>query len=175
MYFHNFPEIAYDPTGSGNYNTIQDITTRIKVREWIINNGALFSKYIVSNGDTPEIVAFKEYGSTDYHWVVLLFNQIINNYYGWPLSRRNFDAFVNEKYTNPNGIHSYIIPQSSGGTWIDITVESDVVGATALTNMEYEEKIQDKKAKIRLLKKSYLLQFTNEFQRLVGQKVALSN
>ena len=94
MYFHNFPEIEYDPTGSGNYNTIQDITTRIKVREWIINNGALFSKYIVSNGDTPEIVAFKEYGSTDYHWVVLLFNQIINNYYGWPLSRRNFDAFV---------------------------------------------------------------------------------
>ena len=96
MYFHNFPEIAYDPTGSGNYNTIQDITTRIKVREWIINNGALFSKYIVSNGDTPEIVAFKEYGSTDYHWVVLLFNQITNNYYGWPLSRRNFDAFVND-------------------------------------------------------------------------------
>ena len=175
MYFHNFPEIEYDPTGSGFFNTIQDITTRIKVREWIINNGALFSKYIVSNGDTPEIVAFKEYGSTDYHWVVLLFNQIINNYYGWPLSRRNFDAYVNSKYTNPNGIHSYTIPQSSGGTWIDITVESDVVGATALTNMEYEEKIQDKKAKIRLLKKSYLLQFTNEFQRLVGQKVALSN
>ena len=175
MYFHNFPEIEYDPTGSGFFNTIQDITTRIKVREWIINNGALFSKYIVSDGDTPEIVAFKEYGSTDYHWVVLLFNQIMNNYYGWPLSRRNFDAFVNDKYANPYGIHSYTIPQSSGGTWIDITVESDVVGATALTNIEYEEKIQDKKAKIRLLKKSYLLQFTNEFQRLVGQKVALSN
>ena len=173
MYFHNFPEIEYDPTGSGFFNTIQDITTRIKVREWIINNGALFSKYIVSNGDTPEVVAFKEYGSTDYHWVVLLFNQITNNYYGWPLSRRNFDAFVNSKYTNPNGIHSYTIPQSSGGTWIDITVESDVVGATALTNMEYEEKIQDKKAKIRLLKPSYLQQFSNEFQRLLGQKRAL--
>ena len=107
------------------------------------------------------------------HWVVLMFNQIINNYYGWPLSRRNFDAFINSKYTNPYGIHSYIIPQSSGGTWIDITVESDVVGATAVSNIEYEEKIQDKKAKIRLLKPSFLQQFSNEFQRLLGQKRVL--
>jgi len=175
MYFHNFPEIEYDPTGSGFYNTIQDITTRIKVREWIINNGALFSKYIVHDGDTPEIVAFKEYGSTDYHWVVLLFNQIINNYYGWPLSRRNFDAYVNSKYDNPYGVHHYEISQSSGGDWVKIFVESDVVGAEAVTNMAYEEQIQNKKSKIRILKRSYLLQFTNEFQRLVGQKVALSN
>lgn len=175
MYFHNFPEIEYDPTGSGFYNTIQDITTRIKVREWIINNGALFAKYIVMDGDSPEIVAYKEYGSTDYHWVVLMFNQIINNYYGWPLSRRNFDAYINEKYSNPYGVHHYEISQSSGGDWVKIFVESDVVGAEPITNMEYEEQIQNKKSKIRILKKSYLLQFTNEFQRLVGQKQALSN
>ena len=54
-------------------------------------------------------------------------------------------------------------------------MESDVVGAEAVTNMAYEEQIQNKKSKIRILKRSYLLQFTNEFQRLVGQKVALSN
>ena len=173
MYFHNFPEIEYDPTGSGNYNTIQDIITRIKVREWILNNGALFSKYIVKDGDTPEIVAFKEYGSTDYHWIVLLFNQITNNYYGWPLNRRNFEAYINDKYTNPYGVHHYEISQSSGGDWVKIFVESDVVGATAITNMEYEEQIQNKKSKIRLLKPSFLQQFSNEFQRLLGQKRAL--
>ena len=56
MYFHNFPEIKYDPEGSGFFNTIQDITTRIKVREWIINNGALFSKYIVNNLHTHNLL-----------------------------------------------------------------------------------------------------------------------
>ena len=167
MYFHNFPEIEYDPTGSGFFNTIQDITTRIKVREWIINNGALFSKYIVSNGDTPEIVAFKEYGSTDYHWVVLLFNQIMNNYYGWPLSRRNFDAFVNDKYENPQAVHHYEIIQSSGDQTVKIKVKSTVVGATAVTNLEYEQDIQNNKKQIKLLKPTYLGQFKAEFQELL--------
>ena len=50
------------------------------MREWIINNGALFSKYIVSNCDTPEIVAYNIYGDSTYHWILLLFNQIINTF-----------------------------------------------------------------------------------------------
>ena len=148
MYFHNFPTTSYDPTGSGFTNQIQDILIRIKVRDWILNNGALFSKYIVQAGDRPEIVAFKIYGDVQYTWVILMFNQIINSYYGWPLSRRNFDAFVNNKYTDPYAINHYEIDQESGGSWIKITVElADHPTATAVTNMEYEENIQDKLSK----------------------------
>ena len=45
MYFNDFPKIEYDCTGNGNFNIIQDITTRVKVRKWIRSKGAIFSKY----------------------------------------------------------------------------------------------------------------------------------
>ena len=171
MYFNPFPTISYDPTGSGYTNKIKDITTRVKVKQWVRNKAALFAKYDVIDGMTPEMVAFYLYDNAELHWVVLMFNEITNSYYGWPLSRRNFDAFVSNKYTNPQGVHHYEIIQTSGDQTVKIKVESDVAGATAVTNMEYEATIQDKKKQIRVLKPEYLNQFIREFQDLVRKKV----
>ena len=112
MYFNDFPTIDYDCTGDGITEKIQDITTRVAVRKWIREIGPIFSKYDVSDGETPEMVAATVYGNVNNHWVVLIFNQITNTYYGWPLSRRKFDAFVNNKYANPNATHHYEITQS---------------------------------------------------------------
>ena len=171
MYFNPFPTISYDPTGSGYTNTIKDITTRVKVKQWVRNKAAMFAKYDVSDAMTPEMVAFYLYDNAELHWVVLLFNEITNTYYGWPLSRRDFGAFVENKYENPQAIHNYEITQSSGDQSIKINVESDVVGATAVSNLQYEQAIQDKKKQIRVLKPEYLNQFIREFQDLVRKKV----
>ena len=167
MYFNDFPTIAYDCTGDGTTETIQDITTRIAVRKWIREIGPLFSKYDVADAETPEMVAATVYGSVHDHWIVLLFNEITNTYYGWPLSRRNFDAFVNNKYENPQAVHHYEITQSSGNQRVKINVMSTVPGATAVSNLQYEQAIQDKKKQIRILKPTYLGQFKAEFQELL--------
>ena len=171
MYFHFFPTTTYDPTGSGFTNEIQDIMVRVKVRDWSKNNGALFQKVVVSEGDTPEITAFKAYGDVKFTWVVLLFNQVINSYYGWPLSRNNFMEYINSKYTNPNGIHHYEISQQSGGTWKKIVVElADHPDATPVTNIEYEQAKQEKLREIRILQPNFLRQFVAEFKTLVQEK-----
>ena len=167
MYFNDFPTINYDCTGDGITEKIQDITTRIAVRKWIREIGPLFSKYDVSDAETPEMVASTVYGSVHDHWVVLLFNEISNTYYGWPLSNRNFYAFVNDKYENPEATHHYEITQSSGNQTVKIKVMSTVAGATAVSNLQYEEAIQNKKKQIRILKPTYLGQFKAEFQELL--------
>ena len=167
MYFNDFPTIDYDCTGDGITEKIQDITTRVAVRKWIREIGPIFSKYDVSDGETPEMVAATVYGNVNNHWVVLIFNEITNTYYGWPLSRRKFDAFVNNKYANPNATHHYEITQSSGNQTKKIKVMSTVTGATAVTNIEYEQAIQDNKKQIRLLKPTYLGQFKAEFLELL--------
>ena len=148
MYFNYFPLIKYDCSGNGNFITIQDIMTRIKVINYIRLNGALFAKHSVKDGWTPEMVSQDIYVSSTFHWVLLLFNEIINTYYDWPLSVRNFQKFVTDKYTDPNAINHYEVSQSSGGNWVKITVESDFPGATAVTNIEYEATLQDKKREI---------------------------
>ena len=171
MYFNPFPTISYDPTGSGYTNTIKDITTRVKVKQWVRNKAAMFAKYDVVDAMTPEMVAFYLYDNAELHWVVLMFNEITNSYYGWPLSRRNFDAFVNSKYENPLATHHYEITQSSGDQSVKINVESTVVGSTPVSNLQYEQAIQNKKKQIRVLKPEYLSQFIREFQDLVRKKV----
>ena len=169
MYFNDFPQIKYDCTGNGNFTTIQDIMTRIKVRDYIKNNGSIFAKYSVPDGETPEMVAFFLYKDVAYHWIILLFNQIINTYYDWPLSTRNFQRYVSNKYSNPDAVNHYEVSQSSGGDWVKITVESDFPGAVPVSNLEYEAAKQDKIREIRILKPEFLGQFKTEFAQLLEE------
>ena len=169
MYFNDFPQIKYDCTGNGNFTTIQDIMTRIKVRDYIKNNSSIFAKYSVPDGETPEMVAFFLYKDVAYHWIILLFNQIINTYYDWPLSTRNFQRFVSNKYSNPDAVNHYEVSQSSGGDWVKITVESDFPGAVPVSNLEYEAAKQDKIREIRILKPEFIGQFKAEFAQLLEE------
>ena len=169
MYFNAFPIIPYDSIGDYNFKDVTNLLRRVKLRAKIKANTMLFDTYDVKDGETPEMIAFKLYGDVSFHWVVLLFNQIINTYYDWPLSVHNFQRFVTNKYADPNGIHHYQISQSSGGDWVKIKVESDVAGAVAVTNIEYEATLQDKKRQIRILQPKFLGQFKAEFSDLLEE------
>ena len=62
--------------------------------------------------------------------------------------------------------------QSSGPTTsIDdshlIEVNSDAVGASSLTNLEYERRLEDNKSLVKILGRQYLSQFVEEFSKLV--------
>ena len=113
-YFDKFPLLVYDAKGQGNYKLVTDILRRVKMRSAIKDGAVLFDKYDVKNGENPEDVAFKWFGSADLHWVILLTNDITDAYYGWPLSDQDFEKYVTDKYANPQGIHHYEITQSSG-------------------------------------------------------------
>ena len=156
MYFSAFPTIKYDPTGSGYTSEIKDIMTRVTVKKWVRDKAAAFVEYGVPNGATPDQVAFYLYDDTEYHWIVLMFNEIIDTYYGWPLGKQNLERYVAEKYTDPGAVHHYEITQTSGDTRKKIKVMSTVAGATAVTNYEYEEKLNENKMQIRVLMPRFL-------------------
>ena len=178
QYFNEFPVINYNLSGvNGNTKEVTDIWRRVKVRSKIANNVALFDKFDVPEGDSPETVAYKVYGSADYVWVVCLLNNVVNRYYDWPLDEYNFQQYVADKYSNPAGIHHYEITQLSGRQTGDgpsdyshkLEVNSDVSGAQSVSNIEYERREQDKKRQIKLLQPNYLNNFIDEFKRLIVQ------
>jgi len=174
-YFEKFPKILYDIDNTKNYKLVTDILRRVKIREAIRDNAVLFDKYDVDSGDSPETVAYKIYGSVRYYYVILLLNNIKDRYYDWPLSYQAFESYVKDKYANPSGIHHYEITQSSGTTTSNgpddydylIEVNSTQPGAVAVTNYEYEQRLQDKKRQIKLLKPGFLKAFETEFEKLV--------
>ena len=170
MYFHPFPTIKYDPTGSGYTTEIKDIMTRVAVKKWVRDKAAAFVEYGVPNGATPDMVAFFLYDDTEYHWVVLMFYEILDSYYGWPLGVQDFERFVASKYTDPTDVHHYEIPQTSGNTRIKIKVMSSVASSVAVSNLEYEADLNEQKMQIRVLKPEFLNQFVREFTDLVREK-----
>ena|SRR5210317_296370 len=172
-YFSYFPQIYYDAVGDGNFKIVTNILRRVKVKQGLKEVGAFFDEYDVDSEMTPEILSEQVYGNQKYYWIILLFNEIKDRYYDWPLTASQFETYVNDKYDDINGIHHYEITQESGSTTsIDdshkIQVNSTVSGATAVTNYEYEERLQNKKRRIRLLKPEFLELFVEEFKTLAG-------
>jgi len=175
MFFSRFPKIAYDISGDNNYKLVTDILRRVKIKSAIRDNTSLFDKYDIQNGESPETVAYKIYGDAKYHWVILLLNDVTNRYYDWPLDNYAFEEYVKNKYTNPGAVHHYEKTQSSGRTTSNgpedyshkIEVNSDAVGAQAVSNYEYERRLQEQKRQIKLLDPAYLPSFEQEFNKLV--------
>ena len=88
MYFKDFPQFLYDFNyGNGVTKTtvVRDITRNVRFRTEILQNVTIYEEYDVIDGETPEIIAEKFYGSPEYHWVVMLANQKYDWTSDWPL------------------------------------------------------------------------------------------
>ena len=176
-YFSKFPLIAYDIKNNENYKLLPDILRRVKLRSTIKSGGMLFDTYDVKNGEKPEDIAFKWFGDPELHWIILMTNNVTDRYYGWPLNHVQLQDFLEDKYSNPDGIHHYEITKDSGRTTGQgpsdyshkVEVTSDTVNASSISNREYEEREQDKKRSIRLLNKSLVGDFIAEFDRLITE------
>ena len=174
MYFQNFPLIPYDSVGDGQYKLVTNLLKRVALRAKVRTNTLLFDTYNVQEGQTPEMIADKLYGDPNLHWIVMYVNNITDRYHQWPLTTPQFLAFLNDKYSNPDGLHHYEITQTSGDTTVTIDIGTDNTehsGATLITNREFEEKRQDTLRSIRLLDPAYVDQFVEEFENLMEASV----
>ena len=123
-YFNYFPKTFY--TSNNDVNGVEAITNiiaRFAFDSQLKENTSAFYPYQVQDSDTPEIIADKYYGNVEYHWVVLLFNNIIDPQFDWPLKNDTLIDYIDKKYT-ANG--SANTPAQSGLTWA--LSESNVQG-----------------------------------------------
>tara|TARA_R100001509_G_scaffold114420_1_gene69517 strand:- start:1684 stop:2211 length:528 start_codon:yes stop_codon:yes gene_type:complete len=171
-YFEMFPSILYSAKGDGKFTVMKDILSRVKLITKVKENILGFDYYDVKDGETPEMIAHKYYGDVNLHWVVMVTNDIIDYYEDWPMSVQRFEQFVFDKYDNPQGIHHYEITQTSGDTSVTIDVGmniTDYPSATAISNYQYEDKLQEKKRQIRLITPEYIDDFVKEFERKMNE------
>ena len=182
MYFDkNFPTIPYDSVGQGTFKDVKNLLRRVALRTKVKTNSLLYDTYDVKEGETPESVAFNLYDDAELHWVIMLVNDITDRYHQWPMRYSQVLQYVNDRYDDVNAVHHYEIAQTSGDTTTKIEVysnsalfsgDTDFYGtATAVTNLEYEESLQDQRRKIKLLDPQYLPQFISEFESLMGESI----
>jgi hypothetical protein len=156
-FFNYFPKTVYTAnTNSSGLDTVTNIISRFGFEKSLKENSAAFYKYSIQDSDTPEIIAHKYYDNSERHWIVLLFNDIIDPQFDWPLKYETFIKYVDKKYTangaanttvqtglawamNINNVHSYykvIKRTSADGTVIEEKLQVDAntyanVGATS--------------------------------------------
>ena len=182
-YFSQLPDFEYvsrlPDARISDYIPVKNLFKKGKLREDIIEQTAIFTKYKVRGNDRPDNVAQELYGDPNLDWVVLASNNILNVYDEWPMTQVNFENYLLDKYgtfTEINAIHHYEtteVKNKSGAvvvaaglevdsnfsvTYFDAAVEGydTKYPVTSVTNYDYEESLQDKRRNIFLLKPRYL-------------------
>jgi len=176
-YFSKFPLMAYDMKGDQNYKLLPDILRRVKLRTGIRTGSFLFDNYDVKDGERPEDIAFKLYGDAEYHWVVLMTNNVTDRYYQWPLTQPQFAEYLTDKYGagSEDAVHHYEKTQDSGPTSSRdsshlVECNSDDGDPAIISNRQYEQRKQDEYRQIRLLDPRYIGAFVEEFESLIKEE-----
>lgn len=140
MYFRNFPDIyyIYDINNQPQLKAVKDVTTNVRFRKQILENITIFDEYDVKEGETPEIVAHNVYGSSQYHWIIMLCNDIHDVREQWPLTGTQLLTSVSDKYnkfnvtswTYDDGVVTFTTPKHTLSVGVEITSS----GMTATTN-----------------------------------------
>ena len=198
-YFRNLPEFEYvnrtqRGRSEGDYSVVKNFFKRGKLREDIFQDITFFTKYIVQGDDRPDTVASKIYNDPTLDWLVLMANNIINVQSEWPMSQGDFHAYITNKYdeeTLYSGIHHYesrevkttdnsiIIPAGQRvGVAQSVSYYDDALGqhvratdiALPVTNFTHEEKLNNDKRNIFVLKASYLNLVFDDLEEIMEYK-----
>ena len=166
--------MAYDIAGNNTWKLLPNILRRVKLRSGLRTGSFLFDAYDVKEGERPEDIAYRVYGDTELHWVILMTNNITDRYYQWPLTQPQFQEHLKDKYGagNEDATHHYEITQTSGPTTSRdyshmVECNSDETNPTIISNREYENRKQDEYRQIRLLDPRFIDSFIEEFDNLI--------
>ena len=171
--FAALPSVSY---GGRNLRNILHRPKILDNLEFISPNN--FYPYVIKDEETIEQVAHYYYGSTDYIWLVMLCNEIIDPYFEWYMSTRRFTDYIVSKYGSVQAAQNLILHKKdqdgnlyAPDTSLALLAESSspVTTTPTLTEVDaytYEIEENEKRKHIILLDRSYLTQVDRELRNL---------
>ena len=96
-YFSKFNYVNYYFPDNKN-RVFKNLSTRLELLDKVKNDDTSFTNYYIKDGETPDIVSFKTYEKSEYHWCILLVNNIVNVYKEWPKTNQQLEDYLVEKY-----------------------------------------------------------------------------
>ena len=151
-YFNYLPNISLAtrpirfPWSSQQYETAKNIFRRFKISDAALDSLLYYKRYTVTDSDRPDLIAEKIYGDSDYDWIILLANNIINPYFDWPMSTPVLEDYIANKYEKPFDIKHYTTNEVKNANGDVVLPANQLVGedfykAPFWTN--YDEPLED--------------------------------
>ena len=91
-------KLIYGELDSHELKLVTDIFKRIQITLESKINKTAYYPYAIKESDTPEILAYNYYGSAEYHWLILLTNEMIDPNWDWPMNDIKFEKYLIAKY-----------------------------------------------------------------------------
>jgi len=163
MYFQNFPTIYYEfeIDGVKTLRSVVDVTQNVRIISDLLKNITLYDEYAIQEGDTPEIVSHKIYGSPLYHWIIMIANNRFNYLTDWPMTSGQFDEYVEKAYGSDLYATRYHINANG------YIVNSDEPGAQPISNYEHEYNLNESKRHIKIISPQLLSRIITQFDQLI--------
>jgi hypothetical protein len=168
MFFKAMPKISYK-TGDKTILT-KDIFRRVGL-DRKKNNKLAVNAYYIKDGETPDMLANNFYGSSKYHWILLIVNDIVSVNEEWPKNQELMFTYTESKYGIGNASldHHYRLTSD-----ISIIVDHDADAITdgtieAVSNLDYELQLNEEKRQIFVLKPEFLAEFIVSYKSLMAQ------
>jgi len=100
-YFTYFPKIDYDLDDNKQTKSIVDVFRFAKIiNNQTLDDISLYAFYDVNDGERPDHVSRRIYGSADYYWTFFLVNEEMKNLFtDWPMSYSQMEDHVNLNYS----------------------------------------------------------------------------
>ena len=192
-YFRNIPDFEYvsrnaDTKNISEYQKVKNLFKRGKLKNDIFNDLTYFTKYQIIGDERPDNVAYNVYNDETLDWVILLANNITNIQTEWPLDHQSYYNFLIDKYGSEeeiHGVHHYEtqqvrdtnrtiivpkglkVPKDYSIEFYDSRLDSYTTMSnitTEITNYTYENKIEENKRNIYVLKSAYLNVILNDME-----------
>jgi hypothetical protein len=164
MYFKDFPQFAYDFEIGGKTKVLllTDITRNVRFRKEVLSNIELYDEYDIQDGETPEIIAEKVYGNANYHWIIMLVNERFDYIGDFPMSYPQLTAYIQDKYGVGNEYNTHHYENEKG-----YIVDEYYVGKVAVSNHDYEERINEQKRRIKLVSPQLIDRVLKQFKDIL--------
>ena len=195
-YFKYIPDFDYvsrlpKAQSISDYLRVKNLFKRTKISQTVFDDLTYFTKYQIIADERPDNIAYKIYGDSNLDWMVMIANNITNLQNEWPLEEQSFYRFLINKYGSEAGIesvHHYEsqkvidskekvivpkgleVPSNYSVTFLDSGTRTEQIRTNItdeITNRQYEEKIQDEKRNIFLIKPRFTGLILEEMERVM--------
>lgn len=164
-YFQFLPSFEYSELAATN------IMVRAKVREFVLQNSAVYYKHNIEDADRPDSLASRYYGNSNYTWLIFYANEIYDPFFDWPLSHQALISHLINKVGSleiaKQTAHHYLLDDEyviDQTTYNDVNIEASRKSIVSVYDHEMQK--NEEKRSIILIDQLYVNQIVNEMKRL---------
>ena len=129
-YFNNFETIEYDFDGNGTNKSIKNIAQYSTIISKNLDNVSFYSYYNILDGERPDNVSQKLYGTPSYYWSFFIVNDNLQNYWAdWPKGSEPLRNYCEQEFIGLAAIFESDV-DAFGKFVIGGTVTGSLSGAT---------------------------------------------